>query len=182
MPFLYRLYRGHNLSTKQLSYALQLIVTKHLSFRTSLIFDTEKNLLIQRIIDCNDDNKQMFAFIESTYETDEQLNEIIHNERRNSQLFNLAQGHVFRCHLIYHKEISSNYLFTHQDAIIFNFHHALFDFRSMDVFLHDLNQAYTTGQLFINDDTTLRYLDCKYEYLLSFSFLTLFFSIFRRCY
>ncbi|CAF4395397.1 unnamed protein product, partial [Adineta steineri] len=29
----------------------------------------------------------------------------------------------------------------------------------MDVFLHDLNQAYTTGQLLYDDDTNLRYLD-----------------------
>ena len=37
--------------------------------------------------------------------------------------------------------------FADKDAIIFNFHHALFDFPSMNVFLHDLDQAYTTGQL-----------------------------------
>ncbi|CAF4045853.1 unnamed protein product [Rotaria sordida] len=30
----------------------------------------------------------------------------------------------------------------------------------MDVFLHDLNQAYSTGQLTINDSSLLRYLDC----------------------
>ncbi|CAF3541267.1 unnamed protein product, partial [Adineta steineri] len=36
----------------------------------------------------------------------------------------------------------------------------MFDRPSMDLFLHDLNQAYTTGQLFNdNDNTTLRYLD-----------------------
>ncbi|CAF1683370.1 unnamed protein product, partial [Adineta ricciae] len=38
--------------------------------------------------------------------------------------------------------------------------HALFDFPSMDIFLHDLNLAYTTGQLpSDNDDATLRYID-----------------------
>ena len=46
----------HTLSIKQLRHALQLIVTKHLSLRTSLIFDTENNRLMQRIIDSNDDN------------------------------------------------------------------------------------------------------------------------------
>ncbi|CAF4355789.1 unnamed protein product, partial [Adineta steineri] len=38
-------------------------------------------------------------------------------------------------------------------------HHALFDFPSMNIFLHDLNQAYTTGQLLYDDNTNLRYLD-----------------------
>jgi hypothetical protein len=85
----------------------------------------------------------------------------MYNEKRNSQLFNLAQGLVFRCHLVHHKQISSNDLLTDKDAIIFNFHHALFDFPSMDVFLHDLDQAYTTGQLTIDDTTVPHYLDCK---------------------
>jgi hypothetical protein len=106
----------------------------------------------------------LFAFIQSTYETDEQLNIIMHEEKRNPQLFDLAHGLVFRCHIVHYNQISSKDLLSDKDVLIFNFHHALFDFPSMDVFLHDLNQAYTTGQLFIGDNTTLRYLDCKYEY------------------
>jgi NRPS condensation-like uncharacterized protein len=177
MPFLYCLYLGHSLSIKQLHHALQLILTKHLSLRTSLNFDTEKNLLVQRIIDLNDDNKQMFTFIESIFDTDEQLNNIMCNERCNPQLFDLAQGLVFRCHIVYHKQISSNHLLCDKDVIIFNFHHALFHFRSMNVFLHDLDQIYTRGLLLTNDDTTLRYLDCKYEYLLNFLFSNISFSL-----
>ena len=125
----------HTLSITQLHQALQLIVIKHQSLRTSLIFDTEKNLLMQQIIDSNNNNNKLFAFIESTFETDEQLNDIMHDEKRNSQLFDLAQGLVFRCHIVYYKQISSNDLLSDKDAIIFNFHHALFDFPSMDVFL-----------------------------------------------
>src|SRR5271155_1967406 len=66
MPFLYHLYLGHSLSIKQLYHALQLIVTKHLSLQTSLIFDTENNRLMQRIIDSNDNEKQLFTFTQST--------------------------------------------------------------------------------------------------------------------
>ena len=144
-------------------HTLQLIIKKHEQLRTSLIFDKQKNLLIQQIIDCNYNNKTLFTFIQSTFESDEQLNEIIHDEKSNSQLFDLDQGLVFRCHLVYSKQISSNNLLSHQDTIIFNFHPALFDISSMNVFLDDLNQAYTTDQLPINDDdtTTLRYIDCK---------------------
>jgi NRPS condensation-like uncharacterized protein len=166
MPFVYRLSPRHTLSIKQLRQALQLLVTKHQSLRTSLTFDAEKDLLMQRIIDFNADNNQLFAFVESIFETDEQLNDIMYDEKRNSQLFNLAQGLVFRCHVLHYKKISANGFLSDKDVLILNFHHALFDFLSMNVFLHDLNQAYSTGQLTTDDDTTLRYLDCEYEYYL----------------
>ncbi|CAF1448006.1 unnamed protein product, partial [Adineta steineri] len=159
MPFVYRLQPDHTLSIKQLRHALHLTINKHPSLHTSLLFDTGKHLIMQRIIDMNDNSTQLFTSIESTYETDEQLNQILHDERRNPQLFDLAQGLVFRCHIIYYKQISSNHLLSHKDVLIFNFHHALFDFPSMNIFLHDLNQAYTTGQLLYDDNTTLRYLD-----------------------
>jgi hypothetical protein len=161
MPFLYRLSGEHTLSIKHLRHSLQLIVTKHLSLRTSLNFDTETNRLMQRIIDSGDNKKQPFTFIESTFETEEQFIHIMHDEKRNSQHFNLAQGLVFRCHLVHHKQISANDVLTDKDVIIFNFHHALFDFPSMNVFLHDLDQAYRTDQLTINEINAPHYLDCK---------------------
>ncbi|CAF3951285.1 unnamed protein product, partial [Adineta steineri] len=161
MPFVYRLQPGHTLSIKQLRQALHLTVNKHHSLHTSLHFDIEKNLLMQRLITHQDKNKNnnMFSIIETTYETDEQLNEILHDEIRNPRLFDLAQGLVFRCHLVYYKQISSNDLLSDKDLLIFTFHHALFDFPSMNIFLHDLNEAYTTSQLLYNDNTILRYLD-----------------------
>jgi len=166
MPFVYQLSPQYTLSIRQLCQALQLIITKHQSLRTSLIFDAEKNLLMQRIIDFNDNNNGLFTFVESIFETDEQLNQIIYDEKRNSELFDLARGLVFRCHVVYYNKIPANDILSDKDIFIFNFHHALFDFPSMDVFLDDLNQAYTTGQLTLDDGTTLRYLDCEYEYFL----------------
>ncbi|CAF1527227.1 unnamed protein product, partial [Adineta steineri] len=159
MPFVHRLQSGHTLSVKQLHQALQFTIDKHLSLRTSLIFDTELNQLMQRVITRKDNYTDMFLIIETTYETDEQLNEILHDEKGYPRLFDLAQGVVFRCHLVYYKQISSNHLLSHKDLLIFNFHHALFDFPSMEIFLRDLNQAYTTGQLLYDDNTNLRYLD-----------------------
>jgi hypothetical protein len=123
---------------------------------------------MQRIIELNDKEKQPFTLMESMFDTDEQLVDIMHDEKRNSQFFNLAQGLVFRCHLLHHKQISSNDLLTDKDAIIFNFHHALFDFPSKNLFLRDLDEAYKTNQLSRDDDIILRYLDCKYEYSLFF--------------
>ncbi|CAF4199742.1 unnamed protein product, partial [Adineta steineri] len=159
MPFVYRLQSDHTLSIKLLHQALQLTINKHPSLHTSLIFDTEINELMQRVIARKDNYTDMFSIIETTYETGEQLNQILHDERRNPRLFDLARGLIFRCHILYYKQISSNHLLSHKDIIIFNFHHALFDFPSMNIFLHDLNQACTTGQLSYDDNTTLRYLD-----------------------
>jgi NRPS condensation-like uncharacterized protein len=181
MPFLYRLSSQHTLSIQQLRHALQLVVTKHESLRTSLIFDAEKNILIQRVIDQKDNNKSIFSMIESTFEADDQLTNIMQEGKYNSQLFDLAHGLVFRCHLVYYKQISSNDLLSDKDVLIFNFHHALFDFPSMNIFLEDLNQVYTIGQLYNDDNTTLRYIDCKYQLILPFSPLILFFTFLFRC-
>ncbi|CAF4224349.1 unnamed protein product, partial [Adineta steineri] len=125
MPFVYRLQPDHTLSTKQLHHALHLTVNKHLSLHTSLHFDIDKNLLMQRVTTHDHkNNNNMFSIIETTYETDEQLNKILHDEIRNPHLFDLDQGLIFRCHLVYHKRISSNDLLSDKDVVIFNFHHA----------------------------------------------------------
>ena len=162
MPFLFHLHPHHTLSITRLHHALHLIIIKHLALRTSLIFDTNNNQLIQRINHPHLDNdKHLFTFIQSTFDTNEQLKHIMHNEKSNTHLFDLAQGLVFRCHLVHHEELPNNDLLCNEDAIIFNFHHAAFDFPSMNIFLDDLHQAYTTGQLPTDDHTTLRYLDCE---------------------
>jgi hypothetical protein len=178
MPFIYKLSSQHTLSIKQFRQALHQVVIKHESLRTALIFNNKENLLMQRVINTSNNNNQLFTFIESIYETDQQLNEIMKNEKRNCELFDLAQGLVFRCHIVYYKQISSNDLVCDKDVIIFNSHHALFDIPSMDVFLHDLDQAYTTDQLPTNNDNALRYLDCKYRYFMNFSFITYCLSFF----
>ncbi|CAF1193713.1 unnamed protein product [Adineta steineri] len=133
MPFVYHLQPGHTLSIKQLRHALHLTVNKHPSLHTSLHFDIQQNLLMQRVITHEDKNNKnnMFSTIETAYKTDEQLNEILHDEKSNPHLFDHAQGLVFRCHIIYYKQISSNHLLSDKDILIFNFHHALFDFPSM---------------------------------------------------
>jgi hypothetical protein len=164
MPFAYGFSSENTLSISQLHQALQLTINKHQSLRTSLDFDSDKNLLIQRIINQQNNTQHRFPIIKSTYKTDGELNNIMQDEQTNSQHFDLAQGLVFRCHIVYYKQISSNNVLFNKDVLIFNFHHALFDFPSIDIFLDDLNQAYTTGQLPINDDTDPSYLDCKYKY------------------
>ena len=160
MPFLYHILPGTTLSITQLHHALQLVVNKHQSLRTALYFDTKENILMQKIIESKD-NISLFTFIESSFQTKEELEKIMYDERGNIQHFHLSQGLVFRCHLLHYNKtmLKKDYL-GENDAIIFNFHHALFDFASMDIFHHDLNEAYVTDQLAI-DNMTLRYLDCE---------------------
>jgi hypothetical protein len=168
MPFLYRLCSKHVLSTTRLRHALQLIITKHQSLCTSIVLDTENNLFMQRLIDFTDNKKEQFRFVESTFATEEQFNNIVHDEQRNSEHFDLTRGVVFRCHILYYKQMSTDNLVSDKDAIIFNFHHAAFDFQSMNLFLNDLHQACATGQLGTNDNADLRYLDCNYRYFYDF--------------
>ncbi|CAF1577130.1 unnamed protein product, partial [Adineta steineri] len=159
MPFCYHLYTGDILSVKQLRHAFRLVITKHESLHTSLIYDSNENLLTQRVLSQQEIDNDMFTITESIYETDEQLSAIIKNEKCNPQLFDLSEGIVFRCHLVYYKQMSSNNILSDKDIIIFNFHHAFFDYPSMNIFLHDLDQAYKTGQLTTDNNTTLRYID-----------------------
>ncbi|CAF1312203.1 unnamed protein product [Adineta steineri] len=139
IPFLHQLSSGGNLSKSKLRQA----------------FDTNKSLLMQKIID----NKELFTFIESTFETDEDLNKIMHNECGNPNNFNLLTGVVCRCHVVYYKNFSPKEIICEKDALIFNFHHALFYFPSVKMFREDLNQAHTMCYLEYDDNTTLRYLD-----------------------
>ena len=107
MPFLYRLHSDETLSSTRLRQALQQVAMKHESLHTSLVFNEENNIFIQRIIDLADNNNNLFEFNESTFETDEQFNNIIQKETENSQYFDLSQGLVCRCHIVYYKQISS---------------------------------------------------------------------------
>ncbi|CAF0774911.1 unnamed protein product [Adineta steineri] len=157
MPFLHRLSSGGTLSISKLRQALQHVLIKHSALRTSLYFDTNKNILMQKIID-HTDNKELFTFIEGTFETDEDLNKIMHSERGNPNNFNLLIGIVCRCHVVYYKNISQKGIICEKDALIFNFHHTSFDFSSIKMFRQDLDQVYTMGYLANDDNITLRYL------------------------
>lgn len=162
MPFLYHILSSNSFSIPQLLHALQCVIIKHQSLRTSLHFDMDQNMLMQTIIDPKDDHF-LFTYTESVFNSEQELDSIMHDERSNANHFNLTQGLAFRCHLLHRNQRSHDNSLRHGDAIILNFHHALFDFASMDIFLSDLNQAYKFGSLSDDQNTCLRYLDCKYS-------------------
>ncbi|CAF1547888.1 unnamed protein product, partial [Adineta ricciae] len=159
MPFVYRLTTAHTLSPEHLRRALQHIIRRHQALRTSILLDAENDLFIQHIMSEEQGQNNTFSFVESTYETDEQLKNIVHDEQTNCHHFDLSRGVVFRFHIVYHKQKPSSEVLSMNDVLIFNFHHAIFDLASMDIFLDDLNRAYTTGQLANDDRPALRYLD-----------------------
>ncbi|CAF3762763.1 unnamed protein product [Rotaria sp. Silwood1] len=157
MPFMYRVSPGATLSISRLRRALHLVVLKHQPLRTSLIYDTKEDMLLQKVNNTTHDG--LFTFIESTFKTNDDLTKIQYEERTNLDHFDLVQGRVFRCHVLYHKKSVHKDTLEDGDLLIFNFHHASFDFASMSIFYRDLDQAYATGELIVNDKTDLRYLD-----------------------
>ncbi len=161
MPFLFHLSSG-SLSITKLRHALQLLIIKHQALRTALYFDDHKQQLMQHILQPTN-NQEFFTFLDTTCDMNkESLMKIMHDERGNPSHFDLARGVVCRLHIV--RRSSKTDMIVAGDSMILNFHHALFDFPSMIVFLRDLNQAYVTGELEFNDQSELRYLDCKLIY------------------
>ncbi|CAF1137805.1 unnamed protein product [Adineta ricciae] len=155
MPFVFHIERG-SLTVERLKRAFQLVIMKHESLRTALIFDNDHQQLMQHIRHLKDD-QDLFSFTESTDIHRQDLMRILHDERGNSCHFDLEKGLVSRLHILYQN--SKKDQIERGDSIIFNFHHALFDFPSMHIFYDDLNDAYTNGYLHYDDEKQLRYLD-----------------------
>ncbi|CAF3862123.1 unnamed protein product [Rotaria sp. Silwood1] len=165
MIFIYRLLPGNILQVARLRRALQFVMMKYQSVHTPISFDAENNRLIQGVntwTENNTENNHVFAWIESIFENDEELNAIINNERNNSEHFDLSRSLVLRCHLVYYKEISQNDELRGYDTLIFHFHEAVFDIDAMEVFLHNLAEAYTTSKSPKEDsNSTLQNDDCE---------------------
>ena len=121
MPFLYRLNSEHTLSIKQLRHALHLLLIKHLSLRTALVFDDEeKNLLMQRIIDFNADNETQLFHIHSEHlpnrSTTHSPSSTMRNVTLNSSI--LLKGSSVDVTLFTTQQISPNDLLCDKDIII----------------------------------------------------------------
>ncbi|CAF1555547.1 unnamed protein product, partial [Adineta ricciae] len=158
--FLYEINKNVKISLKRLNEVLELIIEKHEILRTSIKFDKETNELKQYI---NESNKKSFELLKSIYETNDEIERIINEEKYSNKLFNLNEGLVFRCHIIYYREIGENELIKPKDLIIFNFHKISFDNLSIEIFLNDLNEFYyesTTKDHWKNNiKNILRYID-----------------------
>ena len=162
VSFSYRLSSDANLSIMQLRQALELVVIKHESLRTALIFDVNKNVVMQQIIDTDHNNsKELYTFMESFVENDVELKNILHDELINPNYFDLERGLVFRCHIVRSKRNHGNDLLYAGDVLCFTFNPVLIDCPSMKTFLHDLDEAYTMEALTYDHNLILRYIDCE---------------------
>jgi hypothetical protein len=159
MPFFYRLIKG-TISIERLRHILQRIVLKHCSLRTALAFDSTTDCLIQRIVQPTDNNEELFLFVKSVLNSDNDIRDIILNEMHNPLNFNLSNGHVFRVHVVVQQSDNKDILQT-GDMVIFNFHQSAFDLPSLEVFHRDLYMAYECEVMSLLDNKVIRYLDCK---------------------
>ncbi|CAF4978012.1 unnamed protein product, partial [Rotaria sp. Silwood1] len=140
IPLVYEI--THNsVSLERLQRAVAAIVEKHKVLRTRLIFDEKAGELQQEVMDAIS-----VEIILTRVESERDVQKILYDEETNSRLFDLSEGKVFRCHAIRRStNIDDDVLFP-CDILVFNFHHAAFDGASIDIFFHDLQQAYSTDR------------------------------------
>ena len=157
-----RLSSSTTFSTNRLRQALQLIVTKHATLRTALVYDQDK--LIQKVLPVSDN---IYSFEVTDVENDTHLKKILSDEETNRSLFDLEQGRVFRCHILRrssNNEDDNN--LKQNDIILFNFHHIATDGNSTTLFINDLQQAIKKQELPYNNKDSITYLDyTQYERL-----------------
>jgi hypothetical protein len=150
------------LITSRLRSSLQLLVEKHASLRTCLqMSDDDQSELRQHILLSNSIEVPL---VESWIDNDDDLYNIIADAETNRSHFDLIQGHVFRSHVIRYRKRNDD------SIIVFNFHHSAFDGTSEVLFLNDLCEAYSTGELTDLTNEAPTYLDyARSERLLDMS-------------
>jgi hypothetical protein len=168
---LYRIISSSNhVSISRLRQALQAVLTRHNILRTALYLDNN-GTIVQHCLDTtitNDDTKSNgFSIINlpSHHDDDHKINAAINDIIHHSDLFDLSQGRVIRCHILRHCRPDDDVSFENDDLlykndfILFSMHHSAFDGTSRAIFLHDLALAYESDCLLPMIDNTLQYID-----------------------
>ncbi|CAF3248582.1 unnamed protein product, partial [Rotaria sp. Silwood2] len=147
------------ISMLRLRKAIQWVLTKHLTLRTSLDFNSDKSMLLQRITQMH----HTFEFVPSqTFDNDDHLHELLRQINENPNLFDLASGEVFHCQLLQRQQQNThgnNEILFADDMIVIAFHHAAFDRSSRPIFLRDLSIAYNSDAALLIDQSVLQYID-----------------------
>jgi hypothetical protein len=133
---IYRIDSGH-LSIKECLRAIDLIVARHMVFRTRLIFNVECGYLQQSIIEVTPNGRRSYPVYLSTVQSEHEFKALGFQET----LMSLDDG-VFRCHFVRYGHTNQDAL-KQGDFIIFTFHHGSFDATSVDLFLNELTLAYS---------------------------------------
>ncbi|UJR38878.1 hypothetical protein I4U23_031546 [Adineta vaga] len=164
MPFAFDINEGSSVSLSRLRRSLGSVLNKHASLRTRVTLDeNETGIVRQKVLDLF----ELPILVSLQINNEQYLEEILHDEMTNSDIFNIEQGHVFRCHIVRRNSIKSyEDDLLPGDIVIFNFHHISFDGVSLYVFLQDLQRAYTTDSEL--EFTSLQYIDYSvYEHQLN---------------
>ncbi|CAF4431283.1 unnamed protein product [Rotaria sp. Silwood2] len=154
---LYQIEKG-SLSIDRLRRALRFVTLKHGSLRTLFFIDPTTNCLMQRIIQPEDPEKELFAFVETKIENDFDLKAIIKNDKYNRTLFDLSSGRNFHVNIITQRQDNCG-LLQKGDFLLFNFHQIAFDIPSLDLFHQDLRKAYDYQVELSCTDNQLLYID-----------------------
>jgi hypothetical protein len=132
----YRITSGH-LPIEQCLRAIDLIVARHMVFRTRFIFNVEHGYLEQSIFDVSSDGQRSYSVLLSTAHNEQELKTV------GFQEVSLSLGDaVFRCHFIRWGHINQDAL-KQDDFVIFTFHHGSFDQTAVDLFVDELTLAYS---------------------------------------
>jgi hypothetical protein len=107
---------------------------------------------------------ELFDFVITNVTSEDDMNREVINITRNSNIFDLARGRVFRCQIFRRTDAPSTSIITHgfllpDDVIMFNVHHSVFDGTSNSIFLQDLSLAYNGQSRYFFDHDELQYFD-----------------------
>ncbi|CAF1212938.1 unnamed protein product, partial [Didymodactylos carnosus] len=149
-------------SIEKLRHSLLLVIEKHSPLRTALKYDQNEECLMQTIKPMTFGH-DLYKFQISKIRSREELENILFDEETNETYFDLANGIVFRCHIIrMMSEIDDDDDLAASSArmndyILFNFHHVAFDGYSTELFQDELHLAYSNDTL--DFERSLQYID-----------------------
>ncbi len=149
-----------SLSTGRLQRALQYLISKHKTLRTSLIMNNDDNTLKQYITD----EHQIYTLVdEQIFKNEIELRDIIYQTAISPDLFDLSNGRVFHCQIVrQQKSADQQYeteIITNADIFIITFHHVAFDLLTSQIFLNDLCNAYNSDETWSENRELLEYID-----------------------
>ncbi|CAF1463246.1 unnamed protein product, partial [Adineta steineri] len=148
------------LSINRVLQALQLVLRKHEILRTSLVFNNDDSTLQQYVID----NHNTFTFLDQqTFESDNELQNIIYRTVINPDLFDLSSGRVFSCQILQQQKTTYETAHTDflekSDVLVLYFHHAAVDGTSIPILLNDFYNAYSNNMTISFDEQSVQYID-----------------------
>ncbi|CAF3980841.1 unnamed protein product, partial [Adineta steineri] len=148
------------LSIHRVLQALQLVMWKHEILRTSLVFNNNDSTLQQYVIA----NHNTFTFLDQqTFESDNELQNIIYRTIINPDLFDLSSGRVFSCQILQQQKTTHETAHTDflekSDVLVLYFHHAAVDGTSIPILLNDFYNAYSNNMTISLDEQSVQYID-----------------------